>query len=143
MKLIGKRNELGNIEITGGEDIDKYHNVRRGIEISIELRQTRNINFHSKFWKLLHITFDNMPDEWQEKIQSPSRLLEEIKISLGLFETYFSKDGKEIIRLGSISFAKMDEAKFSAFYNKSVQIILDNFITGDNEAFRHEVAIHF
>ena len=142
MDLILTKNTFGQLEVTGGKDEGKYHLLKPNTEVTAKIKQSRNIRFHSKFFALLNMTLDNLPHSWSDKIQNIDRMLDEVKIEIGHFDTYFSNEGKEIIKLKSISFASMDEVSFSDFYNRSVNVILSKFIIDDSE-FARDIALNF
>ena len=143
MDLIFKKSKYGFLEVIGGKDIGKFELMLPNTESTGKLKQSRNIRFHSKFFALLNLTLTNLPDHWSDRIQNIDRMLDEVKIEIGHFDTYFTTEGKEIIKLKSISFAAMGEPEFSDFYNRAVNAILRKFITGENKAFQREIALSF
>lgn len=115
--------------------------LRIGSDVRCTISQPRNIKFHRKFFALLTITFDNLPETIQGRtnITSIESLLSAIKIDLGYFDTVNIK-GREIARLRSISFAKMSEQDFERFYNLAITDILSNYLCGtDRQALIDEV----
>ena len=117
------------------DDIDweQKKQLKLGSDVKIRITMPRNIKFHRKFFALLNITFENLPEKIQEEknIDSVDRLLQLIKIHLGYYDVV--KVGESnVLNLHSISFAKMDETEFRHFYDLAVNDILRYFLQGTN-----------
>jgi hypothetical protein len=105
--------------------------LRLGSDVKVHVTMPRNIKFHRKFFALLSIVLDNLPEKVQNElhIYSIETLLAAIKIDLGYYDTV-KVTGKYVVRLRSISFGKMDEAAFEKFYDIAVTNILNNYLKG-------------
>ncbi len=113
------------------EDAEALAALRTEHDYMVSISVPRNVKFHRKFFALLGICFDNMPDHIRKRdnIHSIESLLSAIKIAAGHFDVVMV-DGKEITIPRSISFAKMDNAQFNRFYNRSLDIILETYLVG-------------
>lgn len=113
------------------EDGDALSSLRPGGEYMVSITVPRNIRFHRKFFALLRITLDNMPDSIRQvnHIHSTESLLAAIKIAIGHFDTINIHE-REVFLPRSISFSKMDNAEFSKFYNRAVDEILSTYLVG-------------
>lgn len=115
------------------DDIDweKKRQLRLDSDVRVRITKPRNIRFHRKFFALLNIAFDNLPEQVQQnrKIDSIEKLLSLIKIHLGYYNVV-KIDGRDVIDLHSIIFAKMDETDFRIFYDRAVSDILQCFLQG-------------
>ena len=112
--------------------MDEKKKLKIGIDVEAEIKKARNIKFHKKFFGLLRLVLDNMPD-WQKKyyeIYNEESFLLQIKEDLKLFKE--CRGGrKEYI---SISFEAMDEYTFSRFYNIVTNLMVAKYIhTSDND----------
>lgn len=105
--------------------------LKLGSDVQVRVVMPRNIKFHRKFFALLNLTLDNLPEVLQNKlhIYNIESLLAAIKIDLGYFNTV-NVTGRYVVKLRSISFAKMDEAAFEKFYDIAVTNILNNYLKG-------------
>lgn len=117
------------------EDAEILATLRAEHDYMVTISVPRNLRFHRKFFALLRITLDNMPESicHRDNIRSLSSLLSAVKISAGLFDTVVCH-GREIAVPRSISFAKMDEASFERFYNRVLDIILADYLVGSDRA---------
>lgn len=113
-------------------DLDEKKRLKIGTDVEVEVKKARNIKFHKKFFGLLRLVLDNMPN-WQKKhyeIYNEESFLLQIKEDLKLFKE--CRGGrKEYI---SISFEAMDEYTFSRFYNIVTNLMVAKYIhTSDND----------
>lgn len=116
-------------------DFEAKKKLRPGSDVLVQVSMPRNIRFHRKFFALLHIVLDNLPKQLQKKLHvySVETLLAAIKIDLGYFDT-FNVDGRDVVKLRSISFAKMSEGQFAVFYDRAVAYVLSRLIPGTDRA---------
>lgn len=115
--------------------------LRLGQDVKVHISMPRNIKFHRKFFALLNLTFDNLPEQIQKELHifSIETLLVAIKIDLGYYD-WINVAGRNVVKLRSISFAKMDEVQFEHFYDLAVTDILSNYLRGtDRNALLQEV----
>lgn len=115
--------------------------LQLGADVRVHVTMPRNIKFHRKFFALLQLTLANLPETLQatSHIYSVEALLAALKIDMGYYDTV-TVSGRNVVKLRSISFAKMDEAQFSRFYDLAVTDILSNYLPGtDRNALLSEV----
>lgn len=117
------------------EDGEALSMLHSGREYMVSISVPRNVKFHRKFFALLGICYDNMPDYIRKRdhIHSIDTLLYAIKIAAGHFDN-ISVNGREIPVPRSISFAKMDNAQFERFYNRALDIILETYLVGTSRS---------
>ena len=122
-------------------DLDEKHRLRIGDNVLCTIKRPRNYEFHKKYFALLRLTVANLPHLIQQQMQifTEEDLLECLKIDLGLFTTRWH-GGRQIVKTGSISFAKMDNTEFEKFFSRSVDAILRIYLRGtDRQALIEEV----
>lgn len=112
-------------------DYDEKQRLSEGDTVLCTIRKPRNYEFHKKFFALVRLTFDNLPERLVRmlNIHSEESMLDNIKLDLGLY-TIVWHARRPVLKLGSISFAKMDETAFQQFYNRCIDIILTNYLRG-------------
>lgn len=107
-----------------------------GEVVSIELpKRPRNVNHHRLFFGLLNLVFENTDG----RFVSVEHLLTAVKIGTGHADLIALRDGTEIWHPRSISFAKMDQAQFRAFWDKAVDWILANVLPVGKRELEQEV----
>lgn len=122
-------------------DLDEKHRLRIGDNVLCTIKRPRNYEFHKKYFALLRLTVANLPHLIQQQMQifTEEDLLDCLKIDLGLFTTRWH-GGRQIVKTGSISFAKMDNTEFEMFFSRSVDAILRIYLRGtDRQALIEEV----
>ncbi|WP_462375948.1 DUF1367 family protein [Segatella buccae] len=112
-------------------DWEQKKQLRLGSDVRVHITMPRNLRFHKKFMALLRLTLDNLPEDIQQSmhIYSIEAMLAAVKIDLGYYDTV-QVSGRNVVKLRSISFAKMDEAAFERFYDLAVTDILNNYLQG-------------
>jgi len=106
----------------------------------IEIIVPRNIKHHRKFWKMMDLV--RRQSVLQDRYPTTEALVQSFKIVTGVIEPVILPDGEIRMVPGSISFAKMDQGEFDAFYTKAVKIIVIDFLGGgpeDEEGLRNEI----
>lgn len=122
-------------------DYDEKQRLKVGDTVLCSIKRPRNYEFHKKFFALLRLTVTNLPHliQQQMKIFTEEDMLDCLKVDLGLYTTVLH-GGKQIIKTGSISFAKMDESEFERFFQRSVDVILRIYLSGtDRHALIEEI----
>lgn len=118
-------------------DLDEKKRLKIGTDVEVEVKKARNIKFHKKFFGLLRLVLDNMPN-WQKKhyeIYNEESFLLQIKEDLKLFKE--CRGGrKEYI---SISFEAMDEYTFSRFYNIVTNLMVAKYIHASDNDIEEEI----
>lgn len=122
-------------------DYEEKQRLKVGETVLCTIKRPRNYDFHKKFFALLRLTVDNLPHLIQQQMQifTEEDMLDCLKIDLGLYTTVWH-GGKEIVKPGSISFAKMDNSEFETFFNRSVDTILRTYLRGtDRQSLIEEI----
>jgi hypothetical protein len=103
---------------TYNRDFENYNKLKVGETYEFEVKRNRRLLHHRKFWAILSLVCANS-DKWP----NPESLLIALKMKLGYFNVVPGFDGTEIIHTGSIEFSKMDQDKFSKFYDAALPIL--------------------
>ena len=112
---------LATIDDAGKELLAK---IGRGEIVSAEIKRPRNIKFHRRFFAMLNLVLAN-----QSHYQSLDDLLDVCKLRIGHVKVIQTKHG-EVRIPKSISFAALDDAAFSAFYDRAVDWVIAEVIPG-------------
>lgn len=110
-------------------DYEEKKRLHEGDIVLCTINRQRNYKFHKKFFALLRLTFENLPEYMVEEynIHSIDDLLTRIKLELNLFDTIEVK-GEKIVKLHSISFSEMDNTRFEKFYDLTIDLIRFKFL---------------
>jgi hypothetical protein len=112
-------------------DSDEKHRLRVGDTVLCRITRPRNYEFHKKFFALVRLTYLNLPEHLHEELNvwSEEDMLACMKLDLGYATTIFY-EGREIVKLGSISFAKMDDTEFQRFYDRCLFLVQYKYLRG-------------
>lgn len=112
-------------------DYDEKQRLKIGENVLCHITKPRNYNFHKKFFALVRLTYLNLPEHLHEElsVRSEEDMLACMKLDLG-YATTIIYEGREVIRLGSISFAKMDETEFQRFYERCLFLVEYKYLRG-------------
>lgn len=124
MKVMLQKRATGLVPATD-KDAEIYNALRIGDYIYVEYRRPRNPQHHRKMMALLRIVLEN-----QEKYATIEHVLLEIKLRLGWYEEHVRLSGEVILVPKSIAFASMDQDTFALFYNRTVTVVLEEFLVG-------------
>ncbi len=137
-------NKLQGLVPLYSSDYDEKKKLKLGQEYEIEIKQPRNIKFHKKFFALLNIAFENLPESMVNKYPTIDILRQALIIEAGYCDTIITLSGEVTKKAKSISFANMDNVEFEQLYNSIVNIVLKYILVGvDKEELMIEVASNF
>ena len=101
------------------------HTVKLGDLVELKGKRPRNLRHHNLFFSAVDLLFQN-----QERYESKEELLAAIKVALGHCNYVVSKGGHRIAIPKSISFGTMDQAAFSAFWDKFCTLVETRIMPG-------------
>lgn len=119
------------------EDKEKFQKAFPiGEAVEVTVKSKRNYKFLKKYWSLVTLVFDNLPENFHLKIgdeffipiPTKDELHYQLKIKAGLYERKRTWGGFETLQVKSIAFDKMDEYEFSNFYDKIFDIVCAHFL---------------
>ena len=122
-------------------DYDERKKLHEGETVMCSIRKPRNYEFHKKFFALVRLTFENLPERLVRmlSVRNEEDMLTVFKLDLGLFSTSWHC-GRNVVKLDSISFAKMDETEFQKFYDRCIDLVLSSYLRGtDKQSLIEEV----
>lgn len=105
------------------EDEDKLTKWKFGEVLKVTITKPRNSQFHRKFFALINVAFYN-----QEKYTNIEDFLTEIKLKIGHYQEHITTKGVVVYMPKSISFANVDEMTFQIIYDKTVRVIINDFM---------------
>ena len=100
--------------------------IKAGEVIACEIRRPRNLQMHRLFWALMQKIYEN-----QTHYESPEEVAAAFKVAAGHCD--FVQTPRGLVGVPkSISFAKMDQAEFRAFFDKALDYLTTVVIPGLN-----------
>lgn len=124
MKLIFRKS-LGSLVPEDQEAQDVMGKIKHGNLVHVEIKRTRNLKHHKKYWALINLVFEN-----QERYASPKQIHNALKEAAGLYEVQQKLNGQPMPVLSSTSFEDMDQTAFAKYYNQCCDILAKTFLPG-------------
>lgn len=104
--------------------VEVMRSIKMGETVRVEITRPRNPQHHRLFFALLHVVQPNT------SYRSIDELLAVIKLGIGHVDLAVTPSGEACWIPKSISFAKMDQAAFRAFWDRAIDYILASIIPG-------------
>lgn len=120
--------------------------IKNGQQVQADVVRPRNVQFHRKFFALLHLGYDNweppeIPPESLRAAKLPPGIMpqkdfdewrKDIIILCGHYKVVYRGKGEEFRLVAkSISFANMEQEEFDRLYNKAINVLIQNAFTQD------------
>ena len=102
-------------------DKDVMDSIPVGKIVKARITRDRNVGFHRKFFALLNVAYENLPEDYN---MSFDNFREELIKKAGYYESYKNFKGVEVYKAKSISFSNMDQGEFEELYSKVLDVIL-------------------
>lgn len=103
-------------------DARALEGIAQGERVRFEIRQWRNVDRHRAYWAMLSDVIAAT-----ECALSPERLHEVIKLETGVVEFVRLPNGMKVALPGSISFDKMAEREFVAFFQAAERWLAETY----------------
>ena len=115
------------------QDSEALGVIRLGQQVKAKISRPRNLKFHRKFFALLNVGFDAWEPEEKEYKGHPiqknfERFRHDVIIAAGFYDIAPDINGNPRAIAKSISFGKMDEAKFEQVYSKVADVLLQRIL---------------
>lgn len=126
MKILARKHlsALHPIDDAGRDALAK---ISGGDIVTVEIKRPRNVKHHQKYWALVGLVWENVE---HDRYPSMDDLHAAIKIAVGLRTRIELPNGAVGFVPGSISFNKMDQTEFDAFYDKVCDAVAKWFLPG-------------
>lgn len=143
MEMLCRVTETGLVPMYG-TDLAEKKKLKVGSDVVCSIKRARNYRFHKKFFALLNLCLENMPEEraFAWNIWSVEDLKFAVKLDLG-YAKVDSLCGRTVVREKSIAFDKMDESEFERFYKDAVNVICKKYLRGVDSGCLEEEIINF
>lgn len=139
-KILVRRTLDNKIAPVYPSDLDHLKKLSIEETYECDIKRPRNVKHHRKFFTLIELVWQNMPEKYSEDFKSKEDLLNEFKFQTGHRKEHRTLGGKITYVPKSISFASMDQDAFEIFYDACLEIVLKYFFIGmTNKNLRNEV----
>lgn len=109
---------------------DLLRNFAQGKALRVTVVEPRNIKHHRMYWALVAAIFPH-----QKAYATADDLHDALKLACGYFDMVRNPlTGRKYPKTRSIAFDKMDQAQFSEFFNRAVEVVLTRIVPGVDKA---------
>jgi len=83
----------------------------------------RNYEFHKKFFALIRLAFQNLPESLDNHFPTEDDLRKELIKAAGFYTTHKDFNGNTVKEAESISFEKMSQERFEKVYDRVLDLV--------------------
>ncbi len=108
------------------EGLDLLASIRDGRDVALKIEARRNPNHHRLFFAILKFCTEHAIDRETGEVRfvSIEQAKTAIKIATGEVDPHIdAESGKTFFMVRSISYAAMDQTRFSAFFDRAIYVI--------------------
>lgn len=109
------------------EDELEYHRLSIGDVVKAKTLDKRILKHHRKFFALIRVVYDNMPEQYDKHFPTSDDLRYELIKRAGFFQEYTDLKGKQQYRPDSISFDNMSQKRFEELYSRVLDVVIKWF----------------
>lgn len=121
------------------EDQEIAKGIKPGETIKVKFSKARNPGNHRRFFAMLGLFIDNLPETVPDRYHNPEYLRYETLIGIGHCEWRVSRNGTGYPVPKSIGFDSMDEDEFRKLYGLFVNYLLKHFSNMDRKTFEENI----
>jgi len=110
------------------EDAIELRQVGIGDILQAKALDQRNVQHHRKFFALIRIVYDNMPEQFDSHFPTQDDLRHELIKRAGFYKEYIDLKGNKQYRAESISFDSMGQKRFDELYSKVLDVVVQWFL---------------
>lgn len=104
-----------------------YQTLETGDIIKCSIPDKRNIQHHRKFFALINLVFESMPEQYDKHFPTADDLRYELIKRAGFYRSYTDLKGNTQYIAESISFDKMGQRRFEELYSRVVDVVVEWF----------------
>ncbi len=120
------------------EDALDLRRVGIGDILQAKALDQRNVQHHRKFFALIRVVFDNMPEQYDRYFPTKDDLRHELIKRAGFFKEYTDLKGIKQYRAESISFDSMSQKRFDELYDRVLDVIV-RWFAFDRDILENEI----
>lgn len=119
----------------GDDSYDEKKKLKLGQIYNAEIKVSRNIKFHNKYFSLINLAWEYLPERTSNGFRTKENFRKYVEVASGWCDLFYSPKLKQWVEIPkSISFASMDETAFRDFYDKVKAVIfriIGKYVTED------------
>lgn len=105
------------------QDKQKMDKIGQNEVVTASSVDQRNYQFHKKYFALIALAYENLPEKFDGYFATPDDLRKELTILAGFYKEHKDFYGNTVKTAESISFDKMNSERFEQLYQKTLTLV--------------------
>ena len=114
---IAMRKSGGVLAADNQQALDVLAKIKEGQSVMADVRQSRNVQNHKRFFAFLQAVFD-----MQENFETPEHLRHWMLMKAGWYTSFSAPNGHIMFVPKSMDFASMDEIEFKYMFSRCIDV---------------------
>ena len=117
------------------EDVEKLHKFKNGETYEIDMKLTRNPQFHRKVFAFMQFCFNywQNDNDYQTERASFDVFRSNLSVLAGYSEKYYSIDGSVRVEAKSLSYGNLSQDEFEEFYSAIIKAAIGTIFQDADE----------
>ena len=130
LKLLEFKNHKGQVLIPAQIESQEFLELLKDNEtVYFKQIKPRDVGMHKAYFLILNYIYDRLDAKFRNDVCKKKDFYMFLKFISNDFKVKFKfKDGREFIEYNSISFAKMNQAKFREYFNNQLTVIYEEIL---------------
>ncbi len=120
-------------------DQDKLNAMEVGEVWEFSHKKPRSLLHHRKFFVLIDLVHQNLPESMEANYPSAEHLRAEITMKAGYFTSWVTAKGEKMYLPKSISFEAMDQEEFNDFYERCLDVVAKYYLPIGKDVLESEI----
>ena len=127
MKINIVKTAGGNLWPLDDMDAEKLTKFKTGEAYEIEIKKTRNPQFHRKVFAFFNFCFAHWKgdNEFQDELKQFDVFRNHLTVLAGYYDTYFNIQGEPRVEAKSLSYGNMSQEDFESLYSALINAAME------------------
>ena len=132
MKINIVKTAGGNLWPLDDMDAEKLTKFKTGEAYEIEIKKTRNPQFHRKVFAFFNFCFAHWKgdNEFQDELKQFDVFRNHLTVLAGYYDTYFNIQGEPRVEAKSLSYGNMSQEDFESLYSALINAAMAKLFQG-------------
>lgn len=123
MKITLLKNTAKTLTPDSEHNEELFEKIGQGEVVTCEIKKVRNIRLHRKYFALIRMVYDNLPEHLDDNYPSIYTFRKQLEMYAGHIETFISLKGETMLMPKSIKYESLDGKAFEELFESVLQII--------------------
>ena len=126
-------------------DVEKLNKFKTGEVYEVEIKLSRNPNFHRKVFSFLTFCFEHWKgdNDFQDEVKQFDVFRANLTVLAGFYDSFYKIDGSVRIEAKSLSYGSMKQEEFEQFYNAAINAALKHVFNDSKDEVLYQRLLSF